>query len=128
MPERGEAIPLEAYFADKELLSRELFAAVRSAVESVGPAEVRATKSQVAFRRRAAFAWTWVPAQYLAGHRDLAPLVLAIGLRRHDESPRWKSVVEPQPGRFTHHLELRGADDLDAQVLDWLREAWEQAG
>ena len=71
---------------------------------SIGDATVRATKSQVAFRRRRAFAWAWMPGQYL--HGQVAPLVLTVALPARDPSPRWKQVVEPAPGRFIHHLEL----------------------
>jgi hypothetical protein len=67
-----------------------------------------------------------MPEQYL--HRSAAPLVLTVGLRRRDPSPRWKQVVEPAPGRFTHHLVLYATADLDDEVRGWLREAWEEAG
>jgi hypothetical protein len=50
--------------------------------------------------------------------------VLTVGLRRRDGSPRWKQIVEPYPGRFTHHLELRSPGEVDAEVEAWLREAW----
>jgi hypothetical protein len=80
------------------------------------------TKSQIAFRRRVAFAWAWVPARYLRG--QVAPLVLTIALRHLDASPRWKEIVEPAPGRFTHHLELHAIADIDAEVRGWLRDAW----
>ena len=105
--------------------SRAIFGAVRAAVDAVGPAEVRVTKSQVAFRRKRAFAWAWMPDMYLKGGH--APLVLTVALRRRDASPRWKEVVEPAPGRFTHHLELRSPSDVDAQARRWLREAWDLA-
>jgi hypothetical protein len=105
--------------------SRRIFEAVAGAVAAIGPAEVRATKSQVAFRRRRGFAYVWMPDMYL-GHCDV-PLVLTIGLRRRDDSPRWKQVVEPCPGRFTHHLELRSALEVDDTVRRWLQEAWEDA-
>jgi len=98
---------------------------VRSAIESIGPADMRVTKSQIVFRHRRGFAWTWMPAQHLRG--DVAPLVLTINLNRRDESPRWKEVIEPRPGRFTHHLELRSTEDIDCEVLNWIREAWSQA-
>jgi len=123
---RSERIPLEQYFSGRGRRSRELFDLVRSAIQSIGPATMHVTRSQVSFRRRRAFAWTWMPGQYLRG--DVAPLVLTIDLHRRDESPRWKEVVEPRPGRFTHHLELRSATDIDEQVLAWLVEAWDQAG
>ena len=105
---------------------RRLFDALRVRVDALGPAELRVGRSQVAFARRRAFAWAWVPGRWLRG--DTAPLVLSVALRRRDPSPRWKEVVEPRPGRFTHHLELRGEADLDDEVTGWLREAWEQAG
>jgi hypothetical protein len=95
-------------------------------IEGLGGVMLRVSKSQVAFRRRTAFAWVWMPEQYL--HRPAAPLVLTVGLRRRDPSPRWKQVVEPAPGRFTHHLELYSAADLDDDVRRWLLEAWEKAG
>jgi hypothetical protein len=53
--------------------------------------------------------------------------VLSIFLRRRDGSPRWKKVGEPQPGRFTHHLELRSAKELDDEVRSHLSEAWREA-
>lgn len=124
---RGDEIPLEQYLADREPEARELFEVVRGAVESVGPATVRATKSQIAFWRDHPFAWVWASSQYLGDRPGFAPLVLTIGLLRHDPSPRWKQVVEPRPGRFVHHLELRSPADIDSEVLGWLREAWEQA-
>ena len=96
-----------------------------AALDTVGDYEQRVTKSQVAFRRRVGFAWVWIPGKYLRG--QIAPLVLTIDLPRHDGSPGWKEIVEPRPGRFTHHLELRDAEQIDGEVLGWIREAWEQA-
>lgn len=83
------------------------------------------TRSQLAFRRGCGFAFAWRPDQYLHGQHS--PLVLSVALRRRDPSPRWKEVVEPSPGCFMHHLELRSPDDVDEQVRAWLREAWESA-
>ena len=56
------------------------------------------------------------------------PLVLTLSLGRRDNSPRWKEVVEPKAGRFTHHLELRSEDEIDGEVRSWIREAWDGAG
>ena len=106
--------------------SAKVFEAVKTAVESLGKAEIRVTKSQIAFRRRTGFAWAWVPGKYLGGIRP--PLVLSISLRHRDPSPRWKEVVEPTRGRFMHHLELTQAADIDDQVRLWLHEAWAEAG
>jgi hypothetical protein len=84
------------------------------------------SKSQVSFRRRKAFAWVWMPDQYLRGKS--APLVLALSFSHRDTSPRWKEIVEPRPGRFTHHLELFSVADVDGEVRGWLRDAWAVSG
>lgn len=85
----------------------------------------RDTRSQVGFARRHPFAALWVPEQYL--HRRTVPAVLSIMARHRIVSPRFKEVVEPRPGRFTHHLELATPGEVDSEVVDWLRSAWEDA-
>ena len=106
--------------------SKKLFAAVACEIEAIGQSTTRVTKSQVAFRRRRTFAAVWMPAQYLK--RQSAPLVLTIYLRHRNSSPRWKQIVQPAPGRFTHHLELYDPAEIDEDVGTWLREAWVAVG
>jgi hypothetical protein len=115
-----------AEFFGRNAGARQIFEAVRAAVESSGPVTLRAGKSQISFRRRVAFAWVWIPGQYLKGDRP--PLVLTVGLRRRDLSPRWKQVVEPYPGRFVHHMELHRLEQVDQEVRQFLAEAWTVAG
>jgi hypothetical protein len=112
---------LDEFFAGQDE-SRKIFEVLRSAVDTLGRVQLAVTKSQVAFRRDRAFACAWMPGTYLRG--VCAPLVLTLSLRRQDSSPRWKEIVEPTPGRFTHHLELRSAADVDDEVINWLQEAW----
>lgn len=116
---------LDDFFVGRAV-SRRLFEIVREAIKETGQSDIRVTTSQVAFRRRTGFAFAWMPNMYL--RRGGVPLVLTIGLRRRDDSPRWKQVVEAAPGRFTHHLEIRSEADVDDEVRAWLREAWEEAG
>lgn len=102
-----------------------IFSAIETAVTAVGKAERRVSKSQIGFYRKHPFAAVWRPSQYLSGTH--LPLVLSVFLLRRDRSPRWKEVVEPKPGRFTHHLEINGVTEVDDQVREWLREAWASA-
>lgn len=106
--------------------SRRLFDVLLAASQTLTPKQLRVTRSQIAFYRRRAFAWIWIPARSL--RRPAAPLVLSVGLRYRHPSPRWKEIVEPYPGRFTHHVELFAHSDIDAEVTAWLRSAWEAAG
>lgn len=116
---------LDEYFEGKAE-SRQLFDVLRRMIEIIGAAEIRLTKSQVAFYRRRAFAWAWMPGKYLRGR--VAPLVLTVSFPYRDASSRWKEIVEPKPGRFVHHLELHSIGDIDAEVQSWLQAAWMQAG
>lgn len=115
--------------------SRRIFDALADMAESMGPTEYAVSRSQIAFTippralsasgstkdKSRIFARVWMPDRYLgAGH---APLVLTLGFRRRDASPRWKQIVEPAPGRFTHHLELSSIEQVDGEVATWLQEA-----
>lgn len=106
--------------------SKALYERIDVFIQSLGEAETRVTKSQIGFRRRRGFAWVWIPEKHLG--RPAAPLVLTLAFHHRDPSPRWKEVVEPHPGRFTHHLELFSADQVDDEVCGWIAAAWELAG
>ena len=109
----GEPVGLQVYDEVVRLLDR------------AGPATVRVTKSQVAFRRRRGFCWLWLPAMYL--RTPAAPVVVSVALPRMDESARWKQVVEVG-GHWMHHLELRDVAEIDGEVAAWLAEAYACAG
>lgn len=102
-----------------------IFHEIQRAIAEFGATSMRVTKSQIAFRRRKGFAYVWRPGQYL---RTSVPAVLSIALGRKVASPRFKSVVNPSPGVWMHHIELHGPQDVDPQVREWLREAFDGAG
>jgi hypothetical protein len=54
--------------------------------------------------------------------------VLSLGLPTCLDSPRFKEVVEPTPGRWMHHLEVPDPAVLDAEVAGWLAAAYDAAG
>lgn len=86
----------------------------------------RASRSQVAFRRRRGFAYLWRPGQYL--RHPAAEVVLSLALPERLPSPRFKEVAHPSPSTWMHHLELRSVADVDDEVAGWLRRAAGAAG
>jgi hypothetical protein len=98
---------------------------VRTRLADLGPFEVRTSKSQIAFRRTRGFAYLWLPGRYLTNPD--AEIVLSIALGRHDHSERFKEVVHPAAHHWMHHLELSGPEEVDDEVVEWLREAAEHA-
>ncbi len=113
------------FFADQPL-GLAVYEELHDRLCGFGPFEVRVSRSQVAFRRRRGFAYLWLPGQYLRNPQ--AEVVLAIALGREDPSPRWKQVAHPAERHWMHHLELHDLAEVDDEVADWLREAYEQAG
>ena len=101
-----------------------LYRRVAQAVDGLGEAEVRVTKSQIAFTSRRGFAYVWRPDRYLT---TAVPAVLSIALPRPVSSARVKSVVHPSPGVWMHHIELNEVADVDDAVISWLGEARENA-
>ena len=95
--------------------------AICALLAATGAYDVRITKSQVAYRRRRAFAFLWLPDRYL--RHPAAEVVVSIALERLDPSARFKEVTEVAPGRWMHHLEVAAAEDLDDEVAAWLAEA-----
>jgi Domain of unknown function (DUF5655) len=123
--EAGEGREASSFFAGHpEALAA--YRRVRGLIEEIGPASVRTTRSQVAFRRRRGFAYLWLPGRWLA--HPTAEVVLSIALSREDASPRFKEVAHPAPRTWMHHLEIHDLTEIDAEVADWLREAYAQAG
>ncbi len=112
---------LDEFFAGEEL-PKQLFNKIYDILTALGPTETRVTKSQIKLLRRKAIAWVWMPGKYL--QRKVAPLVLTFVFDHQDPSPRWKEIVEPSHGNFTHHLELYTTADIDSQVEGWLKVAW----
>jgi Domain of unknown function (DUF5655) len=54
--------------------------------------------------------------------------VLSIAMDRPIVSDRFKEVVQPAPGTWMHHLEVRDPGEIDDEVATWLRDAADRAG
>lgn len=97
---------------------------IQQVMSHFGDVSVAVSKSQVAFRRRKAFAFVWRPAQYVSND---VPAVLSIALPSEIASDRFKEIAHPAPTVWMHHLELRGVSQVDDQVCSWLAAAYETA-
>ena len=51
-------------------------------------------------------------------------LVLTLGLSHPLNSPRVKAMSEPYPGRWTVHIPLYKPEDVDEEVIEWVKEAY----
>ena len=98
---------------------------VRAQIQAAFPdAAVKVDRTQTAFVRGVQFAWLSAPRR----KRDDGCVILSFSLPEPATSPRIFARAEPYPGRYMHHLLLRGSEELDAACLGWLARAWEYAG
>jgi len=37
------------------------------------------------------------------------------------------AITEPHPGRFSHHVIVKTLDDIDNQLIDWLKQSYDMA-
>src|SRR5256886_15413662 len=91
------------------------FRALLAAARRNGPVTVLPEKTRIAFQVRMSFAAFTLKNHLLHGHVVLA--------RRRD-SPRFTKVWGPSPRNQVHEFRLRGPDDVDEEVADWLCEAY----
>ena len=107
-------------------LAAEVYDALVGLVDRVGPATLRVSHTQLAFRRRTGFCWLWLPGAHLG--RPLPVVVVSVALAAPDDSPRWKQVVRVSSSRWMHHLEVRSPGELDEEVAGWVARAYDLAG
>ena len=116
-------------FFSREPRALPLYRAVEAAIlAALSGVRVDMQRSQITFRlrrtlgRERPLSAVWLPIHGVAGRPEVY-VVLTFGLRRRIEDPRIVQAVEPYPGRWTHHVLIAREEDMDEQVLGWLREA-----
>lgn len=88
-------------------------------------ARVRIQKTQISFSSKRNFAFaSLLPARRAAARPDPF-LTVTVGLSRRLDSPRVDAATEPYPNRWTHHIVIGSAEEIDSELMAWIREAAE---
>ena len=83
---------------------------------------VKVSKTQISFYSRYLFAMVSLPyRRKKEWPREY--LMVSFGLPAQERSPRIAASTEACPGRWTHHVLVERAEELDAELLGWLDEA-----
>lgn len=86
---------------------------------------VRVQKTQISFSHRRNFAFASLLPARRAALRPDPYLTVTVGLNRRLDSPRVDAASEPYPGRWTHHIVIGSVEEIDGELLGWVREAAE---
>mgnify|MGYP000946989247 CR=1 FL=1 len=85
---------------------------------------VKVKATQVSFYNTHAFAWAWPPFRKRKGWPDVYMLV-TFGLDHQLVHPRIVESVESYPNRWTHHVIVQNADEIDDQLMSWIGESYQ---
>lgn len=98
-----------------------LYIAFETALLSKLPdTNIRVQKTQITYAGRRVYGCVSLP----RAKAQRGGLLVTFGLGRLEESPRVMQRSEPYPGRFTHHVLIRQASEIDKELLEWLEEAF----
>ncbi len=105
-----EALPLY------EALEERILAEIRDV-------KIKVQKTQITFSNKRNFAFVSFLPVRKAGERPDIYIVVTFGLSYRKESPRIDAATEPYPNRWTHHMLISRAEEIDDELMGWIEEA-----
>lgn len=113
------------FFFEDHLEAMPLYEAFEARVERLGEVNIRVQKTQITFSNRHNFAFvSFLPARK-AKDRPKVYITVTFGLGRRVDSPRIDIATEPYPGRWTHHVLVSSTEEIDSELMGWIREAYD---
>ena len=85
--------------------------------------KIKVAKTQITFANKRGFAFVSFNPCRKAKERPETWITVTFGLGYRKESPRIDVVTEPYPGRWTHHVMVGNAEEIDEELIGWIREA-----
>lgn len=107
---KEEAIPLYEAFESRVLAE-------------IGQAEVKVSRTQIAFSDQYNFVFVSFLPVRKAKERPANYIVVTFGLGHRIESPRIDAATEPYPNRWTHHVLISGEEEIDGELMGWVKAA-----
>ena len=112
-------------FFDRHSATLPLYDALAEKIaEGFPETRVRVQKTQITFSNRHVYACVSFLRVKKKAELPASWLTLSLGLPYALESPRVAAKVEPYPGRWTTHIVLSDPSELDAELLDWVEQAY----
>ena len=85
--------------------------------------KIKVAKTQITFANERVFAFVSFNPCRKAKDRPAVWMTVTFGLGYRKESPRIDVATEPYPGRWTHHVMVGSPEEIDGELMDWIREA-----
>ena len=108
--EHPAALPLYEMFAERLLAE----------IDNV---TIKVQKTQISFSNKYNFAFVSFLPVRKAKERPKVYITISFGLRYRKDSPRIDAASEPYPNRWTHHMLISSAEEIDDELIGWIKEA-----
>ena len=115
-------------FFDQQPAALPLYEALEARIlAEIQPVRIKAQKSQISFYNKHMFAC--VSFARVRKKKDCPEnyIVVTFGLEHKADSFRIDIATEPYPNRWTHHLLISDLDEIDEELIGWIKEAAEFA-
>ena len=87
--------------------------------------KIKVSKTQISFSNKHGFAFvSFLPCRKAKERPDIW-MTVSFGLNYRKESPRIDAASEPYPNRWTHHMMVGSEEEIDGELMSWIREAAE---
>lgn len=92
-------------------------------LEQIPDVRIKVSKTQIGFFNKRGFAFVSFNPCRRAKDRPETWVTVTFGLAFRVDDPRIDVATEPYPNRWIHHVTVSRAEDVDGQLLGWIREA-----
>ena len=114
----------ELFFFDEKPAALPLYEAfAKRLLAEIDDVTVKVRKTQISFSNRYNFAFVSLLPVRKAKARPETYITVTFGLRYKKESPRIDVASEPYPNRWTHHMLISSVDEIDDELMGWIKEA-----
>ena len=116
----------ELFFFSEKPAALPLYEAfVKRLLAEIGDVTVKVRKTQISFSNKYNFAFVSLLPVRRAKERPETYITVTFGLSYRKESPRIDVASEPYPNRWTHHMLISSEEEIDGELMGWIKEAAE---
>ena len=113
----------ELFFFDEKPAALPLYEAfAKRLLAEIDNVTIKVQKTQISFSNRHNFAFVSLLPVRRAKERPKTWITVTFGLRYKKESSRIDVASEPYPNRWTHHMLISSADEIDDELMGWIKE------
>ena len=94
-------------------------------LEQIPDVTIKVSKTQISFSNKRSFAFVSFGPCRRAKERPNVWMTVTFGLSYRKDSLRIDAATEPYPNRWTHHMMVGSEEEIDTELMGWIREAAE---